>query len=154
VSEDQTEAADRSVQRHAGAEPRGANPPSDARSEGAYSPGVYEPVRQPASQAHTGWLVAVGIVLALGLGALTAAIIAKGDDDSPAVTNIAPVKTVQGSTTTIQQTTTVTAPPGITVAPDVTLDSSGSIEPEGGGAQGGSSPAEQSGPSSATTPSP
>jgi len=111
----------------------GQTAPAVPPPPGGYPPYPYQPAQQAASERHTGWLIAVGIVLALAVGALAAAIIAKGDDNSPGAT-VTPVRTVQGTTTVQQTTTTVTTPaPAITVAPDVTLAPSGSIGSPGDG---------------------
>src|SRR6476659_6090178 len=103
--------------------PPGQYPPGQY-PQGQYPPGQnpYEPARQAQSEGSSGWVIAFGVVLALALGGLAAAIVAKGRDDSPGAT-VAPVtQTVQGPTTTVQQSsTTVTVPPAnVTVAPDVT----------------------------------
>ena len=112
--------------------PPGQYPPGQY-PQGQYPPGQYpyEPARQAGSEGTSGWVIAFGVVLALALGGLAAAIIAKGRDDSPGAA-AAPV-TVQGPTTTVQQSaTTVTVPPAnVTVAPSVTLGSDGSVRRSG-----------------------
>jgi hypothetical protein len=80
--------------------------------------------REQPSGGH-GWLIVVGLVLALAVGGLAAAIISNGDEGSgtpTVVTKTAP------SGTTVQSTTTVTTPaPNVTVAPDITLNPDGSM---------------------------
>ena len=132
---------------------RTAAPPPD---QPAGAPAAAYPTAQPPATAegkgHQGALIAVGLVLALALGALSAAIIARGDE-GVTTTTVVPARTLEGgTTTTVQQTTTVTTPaPDITVAPDITLGSGGSVTgPQDGGAQSGS----QTGTTPATTTSP
>ena len=110
--------------------PPGQYPPGQY-PQGQYPPGQYpyEPARQAESEGSSGWVIAFGVVLALALGGLAAAIISKGQDSTPSATAEPVTRTVQGPTTTVQQsTTTVTAPPAnVTVAPNVTLGSDGSV---------------------------
>jgi len=103
-------------------------------------------------------VIAFGVVLALALGGLAAAIVSKGQDSSPGNSAEPVTRTVQGPTTTVQQsTTTVTAPPAnVTVAPNVTLGSDGSVAGPGdeGGSSGSTTSTSGSGSGSTTTTSP
>jgi hypothetical protein len=137
--------------------PQGQYPPGQY-PQGQYPPGQYpyEPARQAESEGSSGWVIAFGVVLALALGGLAAAIVSKGQDSSPGVTTVPVTRTVQGPTTTVQQsTTTVTTPPAnVTVAPSVTLDPSGSIGGQGDAAPDETSGSSTSGSGSTTTTSP
>jgi len=137
--------------------PQGQYPPGQY-PQGQYPPGQYpyEPARQAESEGSSGWVIAFGVVLALALGGLAAAIVSKGQDSSPGVTTVPVTRTVQGPTTTVQQSkTTVTTPPAnVTVAPSVTLDPSGSIGGQGDAAPDETSGSSTSGSGSTTTTSP
>jgi hypothetical protein len=106
----------------------------------------------PEGKRSHGVTIVLGLLLALVLGALSAAIIAKGDDGAT-TTTIAPTKTVVSGTTTVKQvTTTVTAPADITLTPDVTLAPDGSLtSPEQGGSQTGTTSGSQTDTTPTTT---
>jgi hypothetical protein len=111
---------------------RAQAPPPPAPQSAApqnYAPYSYADEQQPG-HSH-GWLVAVGLVLALAVGGLAAAIISKGDDKGTNAT--VPAQTAP-ATVIKQTTTTVTAPAtNVTVAPNVTLAPDGTPSSKGAG---------------------
>jgi hypothetical protein len=111
----------------------------------------------PEGKRSQGALIAVGLVLALALGALAAAVISNGDK-APTSTTIQPTTTVVSGHTTVKRVTTTvtTPPPNITVTPDVTLapDGSAVTGPKEGGSQTDTAGGAQTDTTPATTTTP
>jgi hypothetical protein len=102
--------------------------------KGGAPPQSYPPASYPPEQRSgtSGWLIALGVVMVLALGALAAAIIDRGDSGGSSAT----VPSVVTKTTTVQQdnsttknitTNVTTSAPALTIQPNVTVAPSGSV---------------------------